>query len=70
MFLSDLQNKDIINTKTGKKLGHIIDAKIDDNGTIIFLVVETKRISLTNNDINVNFHNIEKIGEDVILVNI
>lgn len=70
MFLSDLQNKDIINTKTGKKLGHIIDAKIDDNGTIIFLVVETKRISLTNSDINVNFNNIEKIGEDVILVNI
>ena len=70
MFLSDLQNKDIINTKTGKKLGHIIDAKIDDNGTIIFLVVETKRISITNNDINVNFNNIEKIGEDVILVNI
>ncbi len=70
MFLSDLQNKDIISTKTGKRLGHIIDCKIDNNGNILYLVIEQKKISLTNNDINVEFKEITKIGEDVILVNV
>ena len=28
MYLSDLQNKDIVSVKDGKKLGHIIDAEI------------------------------------------
>ena len=70
MFLSELQNKDIINTNTGKKLGRIIDVKIDDKGSIIYLIIEQKKLSLTSSDLKVEYSKISKIGEDVILVNI
>lgn len=70
MFLSELQNKDIINTNTGKKLGRIIDVKIDDKGSIIYLIIEQKKLSLTSADLKVEYSKISKIGEDVILVNI
>ena len=49
--LSDLQNKDIVNTIDGRNVGNIIDVKIDQlNGTILSLVVEPnkKMISFMN----------------------
>ncbi len=72
MFLSDLQTKDIISTKDGRRIGRIIDAEINNQGQIIFLIIEEKKslrkIMLSSNDSKIPFSNITKIGEDVILV--
>lgn len=71
MKLADLQIKDIINTKDGKKLGRIIDAEIDNKGQISYFVVEQKKFFKffsSNLEVNITFNQIIKIGEDVILV--
>lgn len=75
MRLSDLQNKDIVNVVDGKNIGNIIDVRIDEKtGAIVALVVEPskKMISFMNRGIDqeVSWKNIERIGEDVILVRI
>lgn len=75
MRLSDLQNKDIVNVNDGKNIGSIIDVKInEENGSIISLVIEPNRnfFSFLNKggDTEIDWKNITKIGEDVILVNI
>ena len=71
MNLSDFQNKDVINIENGKKIGNIIDCKIDpETGYIIsFLLVPFKGIfSVKNSKVDIAYKNIKKIGEDVILV--
>ncbi len=75
MRLSDLQSKDIVNVTDGKNIGNIIDVKINEaNGVIEALVIEPNRnfFSFMNKgvDTEINWRNITKIGEDVILVNI
>ena len=73
MQLSELQVKDIVNTKDGKRLGRIVDAKVDNKGIIEYFVVEHRkwfRIFSSNAEINVTFQQIVKIGEDVILVDL
>ena len=32
MYLSELQSKDVVNIKDGKKIGNIVDVSIDNNG--------------------------------------
>ena len=71
MRLSDMQNKDIINTIDGKKIGNIIDVIINDEGKMTSLVVEkTKFLSRFSNkdEVEIKWEQIKKIGEDVILV--
>ena len=73
MRLSDLQSKDIVNTIDGKNIGNIIDVKInEETGAIVSLVVEPnkKMIPFMNRgvDTEIYWKNIERIGEDVILV--
>lgn len=72
MFLSDLQTKDLISLKDGRRIGRIIDAEINQQGRIIYLVIEEKknfkRIIMSTNDSKISFDSISKIGEDVILV--
>lgn len=74
MRLSDLQSKDIVNVIDGRNIGNIIDAKIDEkSGSIISLVVESKGKFMSfskNEDMEIRWQNIERIGEDVILVRI
>ena len=72
MYLSELQNKDIISVKTGINLGRIIDAEVDMNGHIINIVAENKkkfRKVWKNSEITFTFNDISKIGTDCILVN-
>lgn len=73
MNLSDLQQKDIISLKDGKKIGKIIDAEISQTGTITYLVVEQPKnirsFFNSKDEIKISFKDIEKIGSDVILVN-
>ncbi len=71
MRLSELQYKDIVNLD-GKKIGNIIDVKIDKTGKLISLVIEENKkfIRLKSNDLEteIPWDRIERIGEDVILV--
>lgn len=74
MRLSDLQSKNIVNINDGRNIGTIIDVKIDEQtGSIISLILEGGKtfFSFSNRgiDTEINWKNIEKIGEDVILVN-
>ena len=73
MRLSDLQNKDIVNTEDGKKIGKIIDVVSDEAGNMKALVVQRiKVINIFSNsaELEVRWDQIKKIGEDVILVNL
>lgn len=71
MRLSDLQNKDVVDLKSGVKIGNIIDIKIDLNGSIASLILEKKKYSRlfsSNDEIEISYDKIVKIGEDVILI--
>ena len=73
MRLSDLQNKDVINVSDGKKIGNIIDININLDGKMEALIVEKSKFLIsmftTKDEIEIRWNQIEKIGEDVILVN-
>lgn len=73
MYLSDLQSKDIVSIKDGSNLGKIIDAKIDDSGHLIEIIVQERRfwkkIGETG-ELRFTYNNIKKIGSDVILIDI
>ncbi len=71
MRLSDLQDKDVVDLKSGVKVGNIIDIRINQEGYVTSLILERKKFSklFSNNDeIDIPFKNINKIGEDVILI--
>ncbi len=71
MRLSDLQTKSIVNLNDGKNIGSIIDANINNDGTIESLVIEANKTFFSigrENDTEINWKDITKIGEDVILV--
>jgi len=75
MKLSELQKKDIINIKDGKKIGKIIDVEFDtNNGHMIHFVIERtnilKNLFANNTEISIKFAQIKKMGEDVILIDI
>jgi YlmC/YmxH family sporulation protein len=71
MMLSDLQSKDIINVFDGKKVGTIIDANVDKDGKIIELSVQKKKFIFFNaGTTTIKWNQIDKIGKDVILVNV
>lgn len=73
MRLSDLQNKDIVNVNNGSKIGVIIDVVINEsNGEMVALIVQKSKfinIFNSNNEFEVKWNQIKKIGDDVILVN-
>jgi YlmC/YmxH family sporulation protein len=72
MHLSDLQNKDIVNIKDGKKIGNIVDVTIDNNGYMISFIIQKNKFNINifknNNEEEIKWKQIKKIGEDVILV--
>ena len=73
MNLSDLQNKEVIDISTGKRIGSIIDVIITLNGNISKLVLEDKKInrkilSTTRDEIYLEWSKIVRIGDDIILV--
>lgn len=74
MRLSELQNKDVISIKDGKKIGNIIDVTLDSDGKTSALVVEKSKFLISmfssQGEILISWNQIEKIGEDVILVSI
>lgn len=72
MNLSDLQDKKVINTHDGKMIGNIIDAVITNDGKLDKLIVEDSHFIMSRfsnkNEIYIDWSQIVKIGEDVILV--
>jgi len=71
MHLSDLQNKDIVDIRDGKIIGNIIDVTIDNDGSMISLVVQKSKFNInffSNKNEEIKWNQIKKIGEDVILV--
>lgn len=71
MRLSELQSKEIVNLE-GKKIGNIIDVRLDETGRLISLVLEENkkffRTSKGETETEIGWDKIERIGEDVILV--
>ena len=66
MRLSDLQQKEIVNIKDGKRIGVIIDVIVDENGSIKNLVLEEKRgRKFTKEEYNILWSQIIKIGDDI-----
>ncbi len=74
MNLSDLQSKDIINIKDGKRVGAIIDVVLDSNGNLEALIVQKSKLLASifpgKDEFRVKWSQIKKIGEDVILVDV
>ena len=75
MKLSELQKKDIISIRDGKKIGRIIDVEFDiNNGYMIHFVIEKahylKSIFSQSDELTIKFSQIKKMGEDVILIDI
>ena len=71
--LSDLQEKEVIDIASGKRIGTIIDVIISMTGNISKLVLEDKKTSRklfsnTKEDIYLDWKQIIKIGDDIILV--
>mgnify|MGYP000653436161 CR=1 FL=1 len=74
MRLSELQNKNLVNVSNGKNIGNIIDVNIDyQSGNIKSFIIESKgsilNLLIKENEIEVILNYIQKICEDVILVN-
>ena len=70
-MLSDLQTKDIINVFDGKKIGMIIDVSLDREGKIIEMSVQRRKfIFFSCGTVKIKWSQIDKIGKDVILVNV
>ena len=73
IFLSDLQEKEIISIETGLNYGHIVDCEINEEGKIISFVAENRKIfkkPLSNNEVTFTYLDIVKVGKDVILVKV
>ena len=71
MRLSELQTKKIININSGTNIGNIIDIIINEDGKIENLLLDHSKSIFSLNkegDIILEWSNIVKIGEDVILV--
>ncbi len=73
MKTSELKQKEVINIKTGKRLGNIIDYDIDlRSGRIIGISIPVQGkfsiLAKAEQDIFVSWENIKKIGDDVILI--
>ena len=69
----DFKHKEVIDIKTGKRLGFVQDVCADLNtGTITSIIVpgNKKFISFfsTGNDIEISWNKIKCIGEDLLLV--
>ena len=72
MHLSEFQTKEIINLTTGRRFGYIVDVIIDNDGKIKQLLLEEKRNSrrfiTSKEELTIEWNQIIKIGDDIILV--
>lgn len=69
---SDLRYKEVINVKTGHRLGYVGDIQIDSSGKVISLIVPTQGklggIFGKTEDYIVPWQSINRIGDDIIII--
>ena len=75
MNLSDLQLKEIVDISSGKRLGSIIDVIVDNKGFISKIMLDNKKtrgkiFSTNKEDVWIEWKNIIKLGDDIILVDV
>lgn len=73
MLLSELQNKEIIDITSGKKIGLIIDVRVSQSGQIESLILEERKLGRrfkydNKGELTLPWTKIMKIGDDIILV--
>jgi len=67
--LSELQLKEIVDVKDGRRVGMIVDVVVDDKGNITKLIIEDKRgRRFSKEEYEVLWGKIVKIGDDIILI--
>lgn len=70
--ITELRSKDVINKKTGARLGCVVDAQVDTcTGCVVALVVMGRSKSagfFAREEYCVRWEDIEVIGDDIILV--
>lgn len=66
--MSDLQSKDVVELETGNKLGNVIDASFTMDGKINNIVIYGKKGLFNKEEVYINWEDIKRIGQDVILV--
>ena len=66
MKLSELQKKDLVDIRSGKKIGKIVDVEFDvSSGIMNSFMIERKGLFFSGEDVSVEFKQIKKLGEDV-----
>ena len=70
---NDLKDKEVVNVCDGRRLGYVCDAEIDcSSGRICALIIpgQTKLLGFVKgNTVRVPWELVERIGDDIILVN-
>ncbi|TCK97874.1 YlmC/YmxH family sporulation protein [Natranaerovirga hydrolytica] len=71
----DMKQKEVVNSKDCKRLGYIVDIELDlDEGKLKKIIVPgpAKMLGMFGRDkeYQINWNQIKKIGEDIILVDI
>jgi len=72
--ITELRNKDVINKKTGARLGNVIDCQVDTcTGCVVALVICGRPRGgfglFSRDECFIRWEDIEVIGDDIILVN-
>ena len=70
--ITEMRNKDVVNKKTGARLGNVVDCQVDTcTGCVVALVVcgRSKWGMFSREELFVRWEDIEVIGDDIILVN-
>ena len=74
MYLGELQTKDVVSINDGRNLGKIVDVEINSEGVVTNILIEKRRFFIklfgSSSENNITYKEINKIGDDVILVNI
>ncbi|NLY77009.1 MAG: YlmC/YmxH family sporulation protein [Tissierellia bacterium] len=75
MLLSELGGKEIVNLNNGERLGIIADTDIvvdEQTGHIISLLIPDRKIQFklfgNNNELEIPWESIRKIGQDMIII--
>lgn len=71
--ISDLRALDVVNVTDGKKLGYVKDIELDmEQGSVAALVIPSDsnvfKLFFRSEDIIIPWSQVDKIGDDVILV--
>ena len=71
--VNEIRNKEIINIKTGQRLGYPMDIEVDlETGRLVSIVVSggyrVMGLFGRENDIVIKWENIKTIGDDLIII--